>query len=275
MSDYVPKPDLEGINSPAAYSPVKDALILVSGFLVLVSAFYFTFVHFTDWAFTKISPETEMRLFSKLWPENMKGSLTIDKQPEDFKTLVALVNKETKLPLRVSIICDDSPNAFALPGGAIYMTSGLFSKLKSENGVAFVLGHEIGHFVHRDHIRGIGRQLVYAIGASLFGFADLTSLRSIDGFIARGFDRHQESDADTYALALSKKLYGHTFGAEEFFEELSKEETLGLRALSRLSSTHPLSSERFARVRATQTGSMPQLKLSEDHFKSWTAHCPH
>lgn len=273
MADYVPKPDLEGINSPASYSPFKDAVILVSGFLVIVCVFYYSFIHLTDWAFTKVSPETEMKLLSKLWPDRLKEGLSEEEQPEDFKALVAGVNAETKLPLRVSIICDENPNAFALPGGVIYLTSGLFKTLKSENGAAFVLGHEIGHFIHRDHIRGLGRQIVFAVGASLFGFGDITSLKAIDSFIARGFDRDQESDADTFALDLVRKLYGHTWGAQEFFEEMSKEETAVTRTLSRFASTHPLSSARLDRVRATQTGAPVELKTPADGFNKWTAHC--
>ncbi|RYZ71841.1 MAG: hypothetical protein EOP05_11645, partial [Proteobacteria bacterium] len=166
-----------------------------------------------------------------------------------------------------------TPNAYALPGGVIHLTSGLFDTLKTKNGAAFVLGHEIGHFINRDHIRGVGRQLIFAVGASLFGFSNLTSLGAFDSLIARSFDRDQESNADRYAEKLVKQVYGHTWGGEEFFATMAKDESSFTNALSRFSSTHPLSSERLKEIQKTQIGPKLQLQVSTDHFASWTAHC--
>ena len=45
-------------------------------------------------------------------------------------------------------------NAVALPGGNIVVFAGLLKEIKSENELAMILGHELGHFAHRDHLRG-------------------------------------------------------------------------------------------------------------------------
>ena len=58
----------------------------------------------------------------------------------------------------------------ALPGGQIMVFSGLLKKVNLENELAMVLGHELGHYAHRDHLRGMGRGLGVTLGlAMLFG----------------------------------------------------------------------------------------------------------
>jgi beta-barrel assembly-enhancing protease len=265
MSSYVPKPDIEGINSPGQQTPLKDAAILVAGFLGIVFAFYFIFTTVTDFVFTRVSPETEMKYLGKIW---MSDDETKKSSP-DFNRLIQRMNAETKLPLKASIICDKTPNAFALPGGVIYVTSGLFKKVHTENGLGFVIAHEIGHFKNRDHIRGVGRQIVFAIGAAMFGFADMGGISALNQLMTRSFDRNQEADADTYALELSRKVFGHTWGAEEFFSEMSKEETAFDKSLARFASTHPASSERLARIRATQTNEPHELENPQRPFATW------
>lgn len=275
MSDYVPKPDIEGINSPEKTTPVKDLSVLVAGFLGVVFAFYFLFSSVTDWALTRVSLQTEMRYLGGLWT-SIDNGLAKDQRPRDFDDFVGLINAHVYFPLRVSVVCQKEANAFALPGGGIYLTSGLLEKVKSENGLAFVLGHEVGHFINRDHIRGVGRQIVFAFGAAMFGFSDMGGASALSGMISHAFDRGQETAADEYALGLMQKVYGHTWGADEFFSALAKDETVVDKTVTRFLSTHPLSSERVNRIRASQTGEPQPLKTPARPFAQWSGDfgCP-
>ena len=67
---------------------------------------------------------------------------------------------------RVSVLDQSEPNAFAIPGGQIVITRGLLESVSSESELAFVLGHEIGHFKQRDHLRGLGRGIALVIAIS-------------------------------------------------------------------------------------------------------------
>ena len=61
-------------------------------------------------------------------------------------------------------------NALALPGDRIVIFSGLVNRVKSENELMMVLGHELGHFAHRDRLRSLGQELLLPIAiASLLG----------------------------------------------------------------------------------------------------------
>lgn len=80
----------------------------------------------------------------------------------------------------------------ALPGGRILLTKGLLEYLQTEYGLVFVLGHEVGHIVHRDHIRGIGRQIILVMGASMLGFTESCALSTLNQVLGRTFDREQK-----------------------------------------------------------------------------------
>ncbi len=271
MSRYVPKPDLEGINAPEKPSWFKDALILVGGFLGIVAVFYFVFASAADWIVARISPETEMRYLSKLVSKSpLSGRIVKESEVHpEFSRLTKTFINQTQLPLKVFIVCEEAPNAFALPGGVIYLTSGLFAKVHSENGLAFVLGHEIGHFMNRDHLRGLSREILFATGAALLGFAEVGGAHAFNQALSRQFSRAQELAADDYALNLMQKIYHHTFGAEEFLTEVGKGDSQFDQTLARFASTHPVTSERVERIKATQTNQTAEAKAVRSSIKEW------
>ncbi|MDD5260025.1 MAG: M48 family metallopeptidase, partial [bacterium] len=116
-------------------------------------------------------------------------------------------------------------NAIALPAGNIVVFSGLIKEVKSENEMAMVLAHELGHFRHRDHLRGMGRQLLLLLIASAFLRNDASSsnvlLSSINNLQMR-FSQGQERAADQYGLDLLNKTYGHASGATDFFAKMAR-----------------------------------------------------
>lgn len=264
MADYVPKPDQEGINSTQEQNHVKDAMILLAGFLGVLTIGYLVLVSASDWVLKQISIEQEIKWFGKVWEP--KSS---EPQSKDFVELVAKVNEQLPFKANFTVVCSKDINAFALPGGRILLTSALLENLKSENGLVFVMGHEAGHILNRDHVRGLGRQLIFALGGSLLGFTDASSLALINTTIRRVYDRHQESHADNYGIELNKKVYGHTWGSDELFEILDKREGTFQRAFSRIASTHPPSADRRAALKLTQIGVPEILRLPARPFSEW------
>jgi Zn-dependent protease with chaperone function len=69
-------------------------------------------------------------------------------------------SRQQDMQYKIHIIPDPRINAMALPGGNIVVFSALIKETGSENELAFVLAHELGHFANRDHLRGLGRRLL-------------------------------------------------------------------------------------------------------------------
>src|SRR5687767_101561 len=70
---------------------------------------------------------------------------------------MAAVSERPQLPWQFRVLDDAQPNAFALPGGYIYITRGLLGLMDSEAELASVLGHEIGHVTARHSVSMISR----------------------------------------------------------------------------------------------------------------------
>jgi Zn-dependent protease with chaperone function len=159
---------------------------------------------------------------------------------------------ENPYELRLSIVDEETPNAFAVPGGAIAVTRGLLDRVESENELAFVLGHEIGHFAGRDHLQAIGRALVLSLALrAVFASVGAETVPTLASSIAsRGYDREQERAADRFGLALVAREYGHVAGADRFFARLPDAKAgVGDRAGAWLG-THPVTEERLAALHA-------------------------
>jgi predicted Zn-dependent protease len=133
-------------------------------------------------------------------------------------------------PLRgrsFSVRIADSPeiNAVALPGGRFVVFRGLLDEVGSENELTMVLAHELGHFAHRDHLRGLGRGLGITV-LSLLVFGRDSSISNVAGKlfldVESHYSRRQEAAADRFALKLLVARYGHAGGATDLFRRLSK-----------------------------------------------------
>ena len=146
---------------------------------------------------------------------------------------------------------EQAPNAFAVPGGMVYLTRGLLESFESENELAFVLGHELGHFRNRDHLRGLGRGLVVSLTLSaLVGGSAAESLPQVVTAITEsGFAREQEREADAFGIALVQAEYGHVAGTDGFFRRLP-DATAGIGdEFASYLATHPVSEARIEALR--------------------------
>ncbi|MDX8396462.1 MAG: M48 family metalloprotease [Mariprofundaceae bacterium] len=120
---------------------------------------------------------------------------------------MAAVSDRTELFYRFHVVDDGTINAFALPGGHIYIHRGLLTHFNSEAELAAVLGHEIGHVTARHAVRRHTQAQAYKLGmvvASVFapiprGVSPLTDLLAQS--IIMGFGREQELQSDTLSLS--------------------------------------------------------------------------
>lgn len=115
------------------------------------------------------------------------------------------------LPLSVAVVHRRESNAFALPGGHIYVFEGLIDQSATPDELAGVLAHEIGHVAHRDGTRAVLQQagLSFLFGMLLGDFvgggAVIVAARTV---LQSSYSREQEAAADSYGVALMSKAGG-------------------------------------------------------------------
>ena len=233
--------------------PLKEAGVLVFGMIVATGILFAGVAFFIDIAVRWVPIESEARFFGAI-ADRFEADLHRDAQVESLTGRLATHWKENPYQLRVFLLDEDMPNAFALPGGTLLVTRGLLGQVGSENEIAFVIGHELGHFAHRDHLRTLGRAVLFEMLLSAVGLGggDATSrLGGLGSFLgARSFSREQERAADAFGLRLIAAEYGHVGGAADLFGRIGGPTSRSGGALASFASTHPISPARISAMNA-------------------------
>ncbi len=223
---FTPRQPREDVNVSKEH-PLVEAGTLIAGLGLILVAILVALVFLVELVLYFVPAEKEAQMFASWSPGGLVTVSYDDERLEQVESLLARLARhwpESQYPLRVEIHDSPAINALALPGGLIVVTRGLLDSVESENELAFVIGHELGHFRNRDHIRGLGRGIAFgilfaaisstegsaALGASL---ADLT---------LRGFSRRQEAAADRFGLRIVHREYGHVADAWRFFERIDR-----------------------------------------------------
>ncbi|MBR0785399.1 M48 family metallopeptidase [Bradyrhizobium iriomotense] len=141
------------------------------------------------------------------------------------------------------------PNAFALPGGKVYLLKGLLDKAENPDEIAGILAHELGHLKHYDNMRG----LIYNGGTSfLIGllFGDVTGSSAVifasRSVVEASYSREAETAADTFAIEIMHKLGRSPKPAAELMFRITGKE--GGSGLTNILASHPLTEDRLARM---------------------------
>ncbi|PHQ70871.1 MAG: peptidase M48, partial [Sneathiella sp.] len=119
----------------------------------------------------------------------------------DIGLRLAFVSEMNTLPWRFTVLNTPVVNAFALPGGYVYITRGLLALANNEAEVAGVLAHEIGHVTARHgaerQSRATGIGLIGALAGILTGSGAVQQLgQQLGGLYVAGYSRDQEHEAD-------------------------------------------------------------------------------
>lgn len=232
------------------HSPFSELFKLLVQLLIVFSVLFLVLELALRFFIPFISPQLETKIFGVIY----RGYLSQTTVPPDLRQkqerlqrlfdALPAQSKPEGYEYQVVLEQEKQPNAYAVPGGLIIVTTGMADLLRSENAMAFVLGHELGHFEHRDHLYGTGRSLLVSGIIQLFlGVDGGNGVQALSHLFTSHYSREQEYAADIWGLKLLKERYGHAGGAMELFETLKTHygRAEWLNALS----THPLSDDRI------------------------------
>ncbi len=174
---------------------------------------------------------------------------------EDIGKIVAGSSDRTDLGYHFKIVKDKDSNAFAIPGGFIYVNSGLLD-IVNDDELACVLAHEIGHIAARHSVKKLqtvlGYQLILGIILGASGNQAMSQATDVVfNVVSLGYNRKDEFLADKLAVKYAKKAGFNPYGMVTFFEKLKTEaqkrgEGPGLAFLS----SHPPIDERIKTVKS-------------------------
>ncbi|MGD9189561.1 MAG: M48 family metallopeptidase [Desulfobacteraceae bacterium] len=239
--------------SSARRSSLNEFWKLALSAVVLLVALYFLIGVAVDQVVARVSYETEAKIFQAFQPEQSEPSSEEERQRlAQARTILEKFRADPKvppLPYSLVLVENEMPNAFAFPGGTVGVTTGLLEMLTEEIEVAFVIGHELGHFYNRDHLQGLGRAAGFGlVTAILFDMGSgAESFGNIVNFVfQRSYSQEREIEADRFGLELVYGAYGKVEGTDRLFSLLLEEKDLPQWAY--MFATHPSPKERIANL---------------------------
>ena len=173
-----------------------------------------------------------------------------------FDELQGALSQEEKDILqnpRLTVVVDEQVNAFALPGGEVFVLTGLLDRVKDDDDMLRgVLAHELGHAIKRHGVRGLARRAAFGVVlAMILGQVDdmvvtlAAGASQLDGL---AHSREMETEADIFGADLLTRSGHDVEGLARFLE------SLGSQPVPELLSTHPNPVERAAEIRARARG---------------------
>lgn len=168
---------------------------------------------------------------------------------------LAAVSERPQLPWQFKVVDDDTVNAFAVPGGFIYMTRGILAHFNSEAQLATVMGHEIGHVTARHSVEKMSRAQLAQLGVGVAmvaseEFRQYSQLAELGlGVLFLKFSRDDERQSDSLGLRYLTRAGYDPNEAPRVFEMLERHgQVQGQTRLPEWQATHPSPDRRVANL---------------------------
>lgn len=208
-----------------------------------------------------IDTKKEMEIGASVHPQLLSemGGAYGNKAVQDYVNRIGqkLATKSTRsgINYHFTVVNDSMVNAFALPGGYVYVTRGILGVMKDEAELAAVLGHEIGHVEAKHGVERIQKLVLAEKGtkyaAQAGGAAGGAIGQELAGEIAKqfskiaitGYGRKQELEADRIGIRIANSASYDPEGAVRLFQTLLKLE--GGKSSGGLYASHPDTKKRI------------------------------
>lgn len=243
------------VSDPAHRRPVKVVVYVLLA-SVVIGIPYSLIRHVYTSGFHVVSVEREERVGLKV-AEEMERKMTV--LPGDDSTAlyvtdigrrIAGQNNPWEANFRFRVIKDERMiNAFALPGGKIYITTGLLNKLDNEAELASVLAHEVAHVSKRHYARNMGRQMLMSWVKKFLGGTDRTMLEA-GSFLTTNISFLKMRQEDEFEADYQGTLYIYELDYDPAASATLQKKLLDMEKrmpdfVRALAMTHPPSRERL------------------------------
>ena len=205
--------------------------------------------------FNLISIEEEWQLGQQL-SQDIARQVSLNRDPvvnqyvsQLGQKIVANTNM-ANLPWNFYVVNDPSINAFAVPGGHVYVHTGLINAASNASELAGVLSHEIAHVLARHSTEQISRQYGLSVLASMVLGQDPNALGQLAAQIVAGgalarYSREAEQEADNLGLQAMNLAGYNPNGMVTMFEKLLANRSGSPGQVEQFFSTHPLTEDRI------------------------------
>lgn len=216
-----------------------------------------------------MSPEKEIQVGSEEHPKIVKqfggeyGDRELAAYVRNLGMALAKTSELPNLPWTFTVLNATDVNAFALPGGYVYVTRGLLALASNEAELAGVLGHEIGHVTARHTAQRYSQAMAANIGVQVIGVlgqaaglgrtgADLASLGA--NLALKSYSREQELESDTLGVRYMTRLGYNPEAVVSFFEKLRAQQAIEVKLAggdesqvdaNNIMATHPRTADRI------------------------------
>jgi predicted Zn-dependent protease len=245
---------LSGSNEslPPAKGKYKTLLLIITFCITLCIV---TWVYLIPWlgekAVSLVPVDLEIQIGKNLSETYTAGATSNDSASYYAQEFVSQLQLDDTYPLEIKVIESEEINAFAMPGGKIFIYTGILEKMKSYEELVALLGHEVTHVANRHSLKSIMRSAATGLMLSAFigDFSGISSglLSQINKFESLNYSRDLETEADDNGLDImiqNKINPKGMLGLLAVLKEMSEEQP----GLMKYLSTHPDTDSRILNI---------------------------
>jgi predicted Zn-dependent protease len=176
---------------------------------------------------------------------------------------------DRKMEYDYTLVSSNVPNAFALPGGQIFITAGLMSRMDNERQLAAVLGHETGHVCALHNVKGMQRQMGTAVlvevAGHVVGGGDTTkdAAKIVGTMVNLRYSRGDEYQADMLGIRYMTRAGYNPWGMVGLLDVLYSLSESEPGSLAELFQTHPVTSKRIAEAKEIIAAEHPKARQDQ------------
>ena len=214
------------------------------------------------------SLDTELKMGQEMSQEAEQGLVLVsDPIVTEYINRLAqnlVRNSDAKVPFTVKVVRDEEVNAYALPGGYMYVNTGLVLAADNEAELAGVLAHEIAHVAARHATHNMSRRdlfnlcsipAVFVAGPAGMAIREVTEIALPVEFMK--FSRDAEREADLLGMEYAYAAGYDPAEMVNFFEKVQAEEKHKKGFLARAFDSHPMTEERVKRAQEEMAWMLP------------------
>ena len=178
-------------------------------------------------------------------------------------------------PWHFGVLDSDTVNAFAAPGGYVFITKGLLLRMRNEAELAGVMAHEISHVLRKHHLNAIQKTAQLGLAADAASLAINNSdnaylkdkaITAGSEILARGLDKDDEFEADRMGVVIAARAGYDPYGLPSVLQTLdamnAQDDSLAL-----MFKTHPAPQARLEKLDAAMTGVMDKYVGQDDEAR--------